>query len=509
MRGPAGPPVLPRRARRSFLRPHNAMAMPPHTTATVRKVLRTVRKLKMIAPGESVLVGVSGGPDSVVLLHILNALAPGLSLRLGVAHLDHGLRPDACKAEARMVADMARALDRPFYGQAVDVNRYARKHGLSVEEAGRACRYDFFNRIAGRHGYQRIAVGHQRDDHAELTLMFLLRGSGLQGISGIPAVRDRRIIRPLIDLKRSEIEAFIADNDLTCVHDASNTDPRHLRNRIRHRLIPLLESEYNPGIVSALNRLATIAGDEDRWAEQMVAPIYAKARIKREGRRLILDLKAIGPQPVAVRRRIIRRAVAEAKGNLRRITFAHVEAVMALSTAGARGSALHLPGRILVTRSKDHLIVSRQQLPLRSVGAGGSAAETTDYTYILAAPGAIAIPEIGACLIVAERSSPCAPAVHSSGPCLALMDRDTVDYPLEVRNLRPGDRYRPLGSAGSRRVRRILMDLHIERSRRQSVPLLLSRGRIVWVAGYRIADAVKITPPTRRVLEIKLDGYPI
>jgi tRNA(Ile)-lysidine synthase len=212
----------------------------------LRAVDRTLRTHCMLQNADAVLVAVSGGADSVALLHILLELAPKYSLRMAIAHLNHGLRQKESDRDEAFVASLAKQLELPFYVGREDVRGYRQRHRLSIEDAARQVRYRFYNSVAVNYGYGKIALGHHGDDNAELILMNLLRGSGPLGLSGISPVRDGKIVRPLINLRRSEIMDYVAAKNLDYVTDSSNWDLKFRRNKIRTRLIPQLKSGYNP-----------------------------------------------------------------------------------------------------------------------------------------------------------------------------------------------------------------------------------------------------------------------
>ena len=242
----------------------------------------------MIDPGDAVLVAVSGGPDSMALLHLLVALSPALSLRLGVAHLDHGLRKEAAQRDAAFVAGAAAGLGLPCHVGKENVTAYRDRHRLNLEEAARTIRYRFLGQTAAAYGYSRLATGHQADDNAELVLMNLLRGSGPGGLAGIPPRRRLSeadgppgrpgaridIIRPLIAVTREEVLAYLSDRSIAHVTDDSNSDPAYLRNRLRRDLIPHLARAYNPRIAAALNRLSAILRSEDEWADAVARGLF-------------------------------------------------------------------------------------------------------------------------------------------------------------------------------------------------------------------------------------------
>jgi len=458
----------------------------------------------MLRPGDTVLVGVSGGPDSVALLNILNILAPIIHLKLGVAHLNHRLRQNASARDAEFAAAQANALGIPFFQEQTDVRDYALRKRLSVEEAGREVRYAFLYNAAETHGYNRIALGHHSDDNAELVLMFILRGSGPLGISGIPPVRDDTIIRPLIELKRSDIMIFLNASGIPFVSDRSNTDTRHLRNKIRLQLMPALKASYNPKAVETLNKLSRIVRDEDQWMEAMIDPVFENAVVVKSRDRLVLSATPLRKAHPAVTRRIMRKAVAAVKGNLRRISFSHIESALGLLHLPSNGRSLHFPDGISLECDGGNVIIDRTNHPLRSLRGKKTRRGIPDFEYHVSDPGTVFIKEIEARLTLTLLSKKNTPVSYGRDGNIAYFDVKYADFPMILRNFRPGDRFQPLGMTGTQKVKDFFINNKIAWRERSEIPILLSQGKIVWIAGHRTDETAKVTPSTVDVLKAEL-----
>ncbi|HSV94084.1 MAG TPA: tRNA lysidine(34) synthetase TilS, partial [Desulfobacterales bacterium] len=247
----------------------------PHPTRLERLFDQAVDRHALLAPGDAVLVAVSGGADSTALLHLLHGRAERLGLRLGVGHLDHGLRPESA-AEALAVERLAGRLGLAAHIERADVQRLRHRLGTSIETAAREARYDFLRRTAGSHGYRKVALGHHADDNAETLLLHLLRGSGRSGLGGIRAVRDGMLIRPLLQAFRLDIEAYLRGRGIAWLTDASNADPMLRRNRIRHELIPLLERDFQPAARRVLSRTAEVLAEEEAWITDLLQPVVER-----------------------------------------------------------------------------------------------------------------------------------------------------------------------------------------------------------------------------------------
>jgi len=447
---------------------------------------------------------VSGGPDSVALLHILKALSNKYRLRLAVAHVNHRLRGTDSDGDAAFVASLAEQMAVPCYQHDADVDGYRRRHRLSLETAARQVRYGFFLGIAREKGFDRIATGHHSDDNAELMLMDVFRGSGAKGLSGIPPIRDG-IIRPLISVSREEIDRYLISKGITARVDKSNSDVRHLRNRIRHELLPVLKSSYSPGISKTLNRLAEIMGAEERWIETLVDPVFDRIATRSDDpNRLFLSVPGLKGQHRALRRRLVRKGIASVKRNLRRITFTHVDLVLGLLDRGSAYRSLDLPDRIRVTRTDEFLVFSQESQPLRLTKGIREAQESRrslSYAYCLSEAGKLYITEINRYISFRLLQVSDLPDPFPPGQWTAFFDMETVGFPLTVRSILPGDRFTPLGMAGRQKVSRFMANRKIPKPDRGRYPLVVDRsGRIVWVAGQRIHEECRIRPSTQTVL---------
>lgn len=455
----------------------------------------------MIDSFDSILVGVSGGADSVSLLHMLKPIAKERSVSLAVAHLNHRLRGLESDKDARFVASVAENLKLPYYEKAVDVQAYRKKHKLSLEEAARQVRYSFFFDIADRYNYHKIALGHHADDNAELVLMNLIRGSGLLGVSGMSAMSRRRIIRPFIGLNKAEIIAFAQHTGLEYRTDASNDDPTFLRNRIRHQLIPTIKEDYNPNITAALNRISDIAAGEEQWIDKILSPIFEGVIRFENDEKIGLDAAALERLHIAARRRLIRKAVSKVKGNLRRITFKHIDNAVDLLSAEKSGKTIHLPEGVDIQRKTDLLFVSKRSRPGRRRNEIHPHGHCPVYEYTIESEGEYTIPEIGGTLRVSIVD---AGEFDYDDPNVALFDASMIDFPMVIRSPMPGDRFSPYGMAGSKKVKNLFIDEKIKRENRRRWPLLLHRDEIIWVVGLRRSDKGVVKNFTKEVLKTEL-----
>ncbi len=334
----------------------------------IKKARETIDLYAMLKPGDAVLAAISGGPDSVALLLLLRELSLDFSLTIGVSHLNHTLRGKESDRDEEFVFNLAAKFNLPCHIRRSDVSAFAEKNRLSLEEAARDVRYGFYNELADEKKYTKIALGHNYDDNAELVLMNLLRGSGTKGIAGIPPVRGRRIIRPLIRVSREDILDYLTLRNQDYVVDSSNSDTVFLRNRVRNDLLPLLKKHYNPGVADALNRLSSIVMLEEEWMAKETKAVFIRAILHRTKSDVHLDKEVFKGLHPALSRRVLRHAIRSVKKDLRRITLAHIDDVLNLILTGTNGKSLDLPDRIRTFIHNGKICFKHENLPLRQIG---------------------------------------------------------------------------------------------------------------------------------------------
>jgi len=443
-------------------------------------VRATLRRHAMLAPGDTVLVALSGGADSSALLLLLSRLAPDLGLTLRALHVDHGLRPDSARD-----ADAARALGRRL-GVPVDVVRVAVTGTGSIEEAARRARYAALEAHADAIGAARIAVGHTADDQAETVLMRLLEGAGVRGLAGIPPVRGR-IVRPLLALRRRELVAELQAAGLEWIEDPTNRDPKFLRNRIRHEILPYLAAAHDVDVVTALNRVGAQARETTDALARLAARELSRLATMRAGE-VVLPRAGLAALPAPAAVEVLRLAAAWAgAGPLRRWAYRGLARALA-EPPPRRAFSL---GAVIVEVSGGLVRLARER----------SAARLAARSVLL--PGRTEVPEADV-VIEARLVEPPAGAAPWS-PSRAAFDADGLTFPLTVRGRRPGDRFRPWGGPGERRLKAFLIDAGVPRWERDRVPVIESGGTIVWLAGVRRGALAPLTHSTRRVLELTVE----
>lgn len=475
---------------------------PFHTamSSLSRRVHRTIQQRRLVAEGDRVAVAISGGPDSVALTLALCDLAVDAPWQLaGLIHVNHCLRAEASDADELFCREFADRTGLPIDVSRVDVRQRMATEGESLEAAARAERYRAFDEAADRLGATLVATGHTRDDQAETVLLRLFRGAGSRGISGIRARRGR-YVRPLIDCRRLDIEAELGHRNQPAVADHSNLDLDIPRNRLRHTILPAITAHW-PGAVSALARFAELAGDDEEFLTTTAAEVAPAMTLSGPGgvqvsggaKVQVLDARGVSQLPDALARRVVRSSIEAAGG---KPSLREVDAVRRLARSGKPRGHLDLDG-IWVERDGARL----------TFGAWPAAeAASEPFVYELPVPGSVRIAETGVSILASLTTGTDTPDMPGDTSPVAFIQAARVRPPLIVRNRRPGDRLRPFGAPGTRKLQDLLVDRKVPRSERDAVPLVVDReGRILWVAGVTIAEECRVTRPLAGVvvLEIK------
>lgn len=342
--------------------------MPPDRDPFSTEVAETIQTHGMIREGDTVLVGLSGGPDSVALVRVLLGLQSELGIRLGLAHLNHLLRGEESFRDEHFVQNLSDKLGLPLFRDRQNIHDRAVETKTSTEEAGREARYAFFRRIARNHGFSRVALGHNRDDNSEQVLLSLVRGAGPTGLRGILPVRDPLFIRPLIRMPRIEILDFLGRIHQNFVLDSSNENPVFLRNRVRHALIPYLETSFNPRIRDALDRLSQIIQEEEDFFQEQTRKGFLACLKEETSSYVTLSSRKLQRLHPALASRVLRMTISRVKTDLRKISMDHIRGIRTFMARAQPGKHLDLPGRIRVYQNHDGLTIKKEEIPLRTLG---------------------------------------------------------------------------------------------------------------------------------------------
>lgn len=451
------------------------------------RIAASARDRQLFSPGDTLIVGLSGGADSVALLDLLASL-PDYSLRLTAAHLNHCLRGAESDGDEQFCREFAARLGIPFETRRVDVAAFAAREGLNLEDAGREARIEFLDQLARAAGASAVVLAHHADDQAETVLMRLLRGSGSHGLAGIAWRNRRGYVRPLLNVSRQEIEAYLRERGLEWREDSSNRDTTLLRNRIRHEILPLLES-CNPATREALTATASILNDEDALLEELTERAFAEL-CESSAAGSSCSVARFLSQPPALARRLVRLMYSRHAHSRRLLTSSHVEAVRAMAASPRPNQRLNLPGAIVAVREYDRLSLTRPDAP-----------PDCPYEIQIDGPGSFLLPD-GSRIHVEEGAPPLAPKTECSDR--AWFDQAQAPYPWTVRTFRPGDRLQPLGMVGTKKVKDIFIDKKIPPSRRAATPLFFSDNRLFWLAGICTSHPSRINDRTTRVVTVTI-----
>ncbi|HLF85636.1 MAG TPA: tRNA lysidine(34) synthetase TilS [Nitrospiria bacterium] len=468
----------------------------------ISKVNGTIVKNSLISAGDRVVVALSGGPDSMAMLHILIGLYQDLDISLHIAHLDHQFRGLQSQKDSEFIRSYADRLCLPATIESIDVPSFARKNRLSAQAAAREIRYKFLFKVAGEVGGTKIALGHSSNDQAETVLARLLRGAGSRGLSGIPIYSRGMIIRPLLSVSRAEIIDYLNQSNIPFLSDPTNEKPIYLRNRIRHELLPLLAERYSPGIYDILNREAEILCGENEFLSKYSSGILDDIISDHGEWGLELDLGLFSKHHTAVKRRVILEAVRRVKGDIDNIGFVQIEETLRMADKGRTGAVMTFPGRVRIRRGYNRI----------SVFLGGDLVQSArqsalcvgeEWNLALPVPGRVylepSITEIEASIV----DGPC---IYNAGDgkC-ASFDLELFSSPLTIRNRRRGDVLYPLGMGGKKKkLQDIFIDMKIPFEERGGIPLLVSPEGILWVMGVRQDDRFKVRDGTKRTLLVKI-----
>ena len=479
------------------------MAPPSGLTPLHRRALRAVERDRLIPSGGRVWVALSGGGDSVALAVILSELAAVADWSLtGLFHLNHGLRGAEADADERFCETLATDLGLPLQVERVDVAARARADRTSIETAGHRVRYERFERLTAVGAADRVATAHTMDDLAETVLLRLTRGAGPIGLAGIRP-RVGSVVRPLLEIRRSDLRVFLKARGVPHREDSTNNDPRVLRNRIRHRVLPVLEAECSPGVVAALARAAAIARADADWIDKAVAAAAPDIMRKGVGTGVEVEAADLAQAPLALARRLARQALEQAGS--RRIGFDQIERLLEMA-AGAGPACADLPGARVERRGRRLCLAPSAGRRARDGGGrrhGGSGDGADRFEYALPVPGEAEIPEAGVRVSAAPGLTP---AVLDARSDTVAIPAGRIHPPLTVRNWRPGDLFRPLGLGGrTKKLHDFFVDRKIARADRGAIPLVVDqRLGVVWVAGHALAEDVRLTAPGEGVLVLKV-----
>ncbi|MCI8513726.1 MAG: tRNA lysidine(34) synthetase TilS [Lachnospiraceae bacterium] len=442
----------------------------------IKRVCRYIREHNMMEAGDRILVGVSGGADSTCLLCMLRELAPELGISLEALHIHHRIRGEAADADAAFVRELCGRLQIPFYQETIDVPALAREKRLSLETAGRQARYEAFEDWRRKQDADRIAVAHQKDDNVETVLMRLFRGSGLEGLCGILPVRGR-IVRPLLCVSRAELEDWLEERKQPWREDATNREEEALRNRLRNRVLPYLREKVNAGVDENVLRAAGILCDANRYMNRAARMGLKRCAGFREGE-MRFAAAAVKEEDAEILPYMLRQAVEECKGDAEDLSYRHIRSIQSLFEDG-KERRIDLPGKLTAFREGGDVVIRVRE-------------EEKKETEPLLSLQMRVFPYDSDKKIPQKRYT-------------KWFDYDKIQRCVTIRHRREGD-YLSIGPAGNKKLRRYFIDNKIPKAERERCTLAADGSHILWIVGYRISEAYKVTEETKLVLEISVPG---
>jgi tRNA(Ile)-lysidine synthase len=440
---------------------------------------KTIERFQMLAPGDHVLVAVSGGADSTALLICLHKFASVFPLSLTAAHLNHRIRGAEADEDQEFVSRMCADRGIPFVSEQIEVKQEAAKAKQNLEEYARTARYDFLRRVADRVKAHKIAVGHNLSDQAETALFRIIRGSGLEGLSSIYPVVDGIVIRPLLECARDSIRQYLKDLNVPFREDSSNTDLRHARNRIRRELMPYLEKSFNPRLAPILAREACLTRETWSFIESLAVEACQNIHSRIENG-LLLKIDGLLKLHPALQKQVLRQALKELLGSLRGIGSVHIQSILSLCTTGQSGDRMPIPHGCIAVRQFDSLLI--MNMPISA---------SPSYSSRLEIPGECPVREIAAAFRCRTCSAPDLKTMKENRSTQAYLELSRLPQFLMVRSRMPGDRY---GGPGHRKVKKMLIDNKIPQLQRPMLPMIVAGNDVIWIPGFRPARNYEATP---------------
>lgn len=452
----------------------------------------TLREHKLVNKGDKIVIGVSGGPDSLCMLHLFYSIAEEFSLEIIVVHLDHQFRGEASRQDALFVEDTCKEMGIKAYIFSEDVEGYRKKKNISFEEAGREIRYRLFDEIVDKHEADSIAVAQNKNDQAETLMMRLLRGAGVDGLSAIAYKRDN-IIRPLLDVDRKLIEAYCEQYGLNARIDKTNLEAIYHRNKIRLELLPYIQDNFNPNIIDTLWRSAKIFQDEKEIITEATDKAIESLDVINEKSGISFNKERFNNLGSGLKRRVARRLIRLAKGSLKDISNINIESVIALIERDRVSSKTNISGSIVAKIDYERVLIIEERTQ-KSVGEFEMTLNKNGETYVR---------EIGRTIKISSVDK--LQENDKNKKDIICVDTDKIKGNLIVRNRRPGDRFTPIGMSGSQKIKDFYINQKIPSGERNSIPLVCDERGIVWIAGYRMDNNYKLDRNTKSVLKITID----
>ncbi|MDI6785973.1 MAG: tRNA lysidine(34) synthetase TilS [bacterium] len=454
-----------------------------------QKVKNLIYQKELIKKYDKIIIGVSGGPDSIALLHFLREVKEEYKIQLYIAHLNYMLRGEESKEDEYFVKKIAQEYKLAFFIRRVVLSR---KRGISIQEEARNKRREYFIEISGKIGANKIALGHNYEDQTETIFMRIMSGCGPEGFKGIPVKRELTknviIIRPLLDLQKKEIEEYLNTNNISFRVDSSNLEKKYTRNKIRIDIFPKIK-KINPKFEKSLRRIANLWQKDNEYLEKIAEKQKDKLIINNSCNEIIINNEELKQLPWCLKSRIIRILLKKFYENINKINFSHINDIVSLTTSSPNAE-VGLPNSIRVFRRYNELVINKKKKE-----------ELFNYEYQVKIPGTIYLKEIKAKMEFKENLFQ--NKELSKNKLEITLDYDKIAFPIKIRSRKAGDRFHPLGLNGSKKVKDFFINKKISSYKRKRIPLVIDRTKILWITGMEISELAKIGKDTKRILQIK------
>lgn len=452
------------------------------------KVLSTVNKYELIQKGDKIVVGLSGGPDSVCLLHILNRMKEEWNLEIYAAHLNHQIRGIEAQKDAFYISRLCEELGITFFIKSINVPEYCEKNGVSIEEGARQLRYEMFYEIKNNTRANKIAIGHNLNDQAETILMRMMRGTGLQGLKGIEYIRDGVIIRPILDVERYDIEEYCKQNKLNPRIDQTNLESIYTRNKIRLELIPYMKDNFNSNVIESIVRMGnSLRSDNDYLETEAVNKFNEVSNLKSDSVELKLNEYINLHNSIKVR--VLRNSIKHILGDTNFIDQRHIDDIIELEDESKIDKMINLPRGVFVYRKKDSLIITTKEIVIEDI----------EFCYNIPSNGFIKVKEIGM-VIETQVISVDKYKMSKSDKSCKWFDFNKIKGGIVVRNRKAGDKIKLPG--GSKKIKDLFIDIKVPKEDRSKIPVIADEQGILSVGGLRHSENYKIDSDTKEVLKV-------
>ena len=450
-----------------------------------------IRENKLIEKGDGIVVGLSGGPDSVCLLNMLCSIREEFNLRLSAVHINHMLRGAEADGDEEYSKKLCSKLNVEFFSRKIDINKYATEKGLSSEEAGREVRYECFEEVMKKLNYNKIATAHNANDQAETILMRIMRGTGLEGLGGIPVKRDEVYIRPILFMLREEIENYCKVNNLETRIDSTNLQRIYSRNKIRLDILPYMKENFNSDVVQAINRMALILQDDNDFIEKEVDKIYNSFCTYKDN--TVTLNKEIFNEERAILNRAIRRAILQVSGSIYNVQLKNIEDIYTLGSLGTN-KKIDLPNGVIAENIYGNVVLKKRDNVKNKVEQDDINIHKEDIIdkKVL----------FGNYEITFEKIENKQNIKFNKSNLIKYFDFNKINGNIIIRSRKNGDKIIPLGMNGSKKIKDLFIDMKIPKELRDEIPIVQFDEEIAWVVGLKVSNNYKITDQTTAILKI-------